>query len=398
MLSGFLRWAAALTLILLSLFSCRSEVDLETVLTKEELAWLAENRDSLTFAVEESYPPFVFVSNDGTLQGLSIDYLEEFERMLGFKFRRSEPDDFHKHLKSLKEGQLDFISSIKKTDKRTDFLLFTDSYIEVPVLILTKKNRQLNISIESLQGVNIAVGKDYSIHEYLNTHYPELNVIPAENDLDGLEMLAFEEVEVFLGDMAVCSYYVEKLGITKIKVTGYSDFVYDLSFATREDLPELAAILNKLLSAIPAAKKEEIRRRWISLDVTPFYKTRTFIFTLSLLSFILLLIMAWNLALNHMVKERTVELKSYKDHLEELVKERTEALTKSNRELELSIKKVKILSGFLPICAACKKIRDEDGTWHELEYYITNHSQAEFSHSICPDCAQKLYGDIPDEL
>lgn len=398
MLSGFLRWAAALALILLSLFSCKSEVDAETVLTKEELAWLAENRESLTFAVEESYPPYVFVSTDGKLQGLSIDYLEEFERMLGFKFRRSEPDDFHKHLKSLKEGQLDFISSIKKTDKRTDFLLFTDSYIEVPVLILTKKNRQLNITVESLQGVNIAVGKDYSIHEYLNTHYPELNVIPAENDLDGLEMLAFEEVEVFLGDMAVCSYYVEKLGITKIKVTGYSDFVYDLSFATREELPELAAILNKLLSAIPAAKKEEIRRRWISLDVPPFYKTRTFIFTISLLSFILLLIVAWNLALNHMVKERTVELNSYKEHLEELVKERTEALTKSNKELEQSIKKVKILSGFLPICAACKKIRDEDGHWHELEYYITNHSQAEFSHSICPDCAQKLYGDIPDAL
>ena len=53
--------------------------------------------------------------------------------------------------------------------------------------------------------------------------------------------------------------------------------------------------------------------------------------------------------------------------------------------------KIKLLSGFLPICSSCKKIRDDRGNWHQLESYIRDHSEAEFSHGICPDCTAKLY-------
>jgi hypothetical protein len=60
-------------------------------------------------------------------------------------------------------------------------------------------------------------------------------------------------------------------------------------------------------------------------------------------------------------------------------------------ELQESISRIKILSGMLPICASCKKIRDDKGYWNMLEVYIRDHSEAEFSHSLCPDCVRKLY-------
>lgn len=66
-------------------------------------------------------------------------------------------------------------------------------------------------------------------------------------------------------------------------------------------------------------------------------------------------------------------------------------------ELRRALSKVKLLSGFLPICASCKKIRDDKGYWNQLESYIRNHSEAEFSHSICPDCAKKLYPEFVDD-
>ena len=50
------------------------------------------------------------------------------------------------------------------------------------------------------------------------------------------------------------------------------------------------------------------------------------------------------------------------------------------------------LKGFLPICAKCKKIRDDKGYWNQMERYISDHSQAEFTHDICPECAEELYG------
>ena len=63
-------------------------------------------------------------------------------------------------------------------------------------------------------------------------------------------------------------------------------------------------------------------------------------------------------------------------------------------ELQKALAKVRTLNGMLPICASCKKIRDDKGYWNQIESYIRDHSEAEFSHSICPECAQKLYPDL----
>ncbi len=63
-------------------------------------------------------------------------------------------------------------------------------------------------------------------------------------------------------------------------------------------------------------------------------------------------------------------------------------------QLQEALAEVKQLSGLLPICASCKKVRDDKGYWNQIESYIRDHSEAEFSHSICPDCAKKLYPDL----
>jgi len=61
------------------------------------------------------------------------------------------------------------------------------------------------------------------------------------------------------------------------------------------------------------------------------------------------------------------------------------------KELKEALSKVKLLSGFLPICASCKKIRDDQGYWTQIEEYIRAHSEAEFSHGICPECVEVQY-------
>lgn len=85
-------------------------------------------------------------------------------------------------------------------------------------------------------------------------------------------------------------------------------------------------------------------------------------------------------------------------NLEETVRKRTEqlnitntVLVKKNEDLEKALAKVKTLSGLLPICSHCKKIRDDKGYWNQIEGYIQQHSEAEFSHGICQECAKKYY-------
>jgi two-component system cell cycle sensor histidine kinase/response regulator CckA len=74
--------------------------------------------------------------------------------------------------------------------------------------------------------------------------------------------------------------------------------------------------------------------------------------------------------------------------------ERTQLITHLNETLS----KVKTLSGLLPICASCKKIRDDHGYWQKLETFVHEHSEAEFSHSICPDCMRLLYPEFAPPL
>jgi PAS domain S-box-containing protein len=62
-------------------------------------------------------------------------------------------------------------------------------------------------------------------------------------------------------------------------------------------------------------------------------------------------------------------------------------------ERNAALERVRLLSGLLPICAACKRIRDEEGNWQQIESYISKHSQAKFSHGMCPDCGKQYYGE-----
>jgi len=68
-----------------------------------------------------------------------------------------------------------------------------------------------------------------------------------------------------------------------------------------------------------------------------------------------------------------------------------------NQELSEAMARVKTLSGLLPICAGCKKIRDDQGYWQQVEFYLQGHSDATFTHGLCPDCCTRLYPEIFDK-
>jgi hypothetical protein len=79
-----------------------------------------------------------------------------------------------------------------------------------------------------------------------------------------------------------------------------------------------------------------------------------------------------------------------------MVEEERERLIK---ELQDAVADIKVLSGLVPICSSCKKIRDDKGYWTQLEGYIQAHSQAKFSHGVCPDCMKKLYPNfVPKKI
>ncbi len=130
----------------------------------------------------------------------------------------------------------------------------------------------------------------------------------------------------------------------------------------------------------------------LSFNIKPFwYETISFhvLAILFLLGFIFLVF-----------KLRVKQLTKRQAELEYIVKERTadilnqkEKINEKNKKLSDYITELKVLRGIVPICASCKKIRDTSGQWNHIETYIEKHSEAQFSHGICKDCEEKLYGD-----
>jgi hypothetical protein len=98
------------------------------------------------------------------------------------------------------------------------------------------------------------------------------------------------------------------------------------------------------------------------------------------------------------LSERTAALRRLTASLEEQIQERTRELAHANDELEQLLAErtdeIRTLRGVLPICAHCKKIRDDQGAWNQLEAYITAHADVHFSHGICADCAKKHFPQL----
>lgn len=105
--------------------------------------------------------------------------------------------------------------------------------------------------------------------------------------------------------------------------------------------------------------------------------------------------------LDKKISERTSELDAANRKLVLEIEERKRTEVEKEQliaQLQKAMQDVKVLSGFLPICASCKKIRDDTGYWRQIEEYISKHSTALFSHGICPDCCLKLYPEFQEEL
>jgi hypothetical protein len=82
--------------------------------------------------------------------------------------------------------------------------------------------------------------------------------------------------------------------------------------------------------------------------------------------------------------------------LEAMVAERTAELEAKNLKLAEAMANIRTLKGLVPICAACKKIRDDAGYWQEVETYVHDHTEAEFSHGLCPDCIPRFFPESKD--
>ena len=246
-------------------------------LTTEERSWLDRHATEVQVTPDPAFPPIDFFNEDDVYSGISADYLDLIEDRIGIQLNIQKVKDWASVIEAAKTNRTDIILPAQKTANRSQYLLFTKPYIEVPTVIVTQKsNKSLN-NLAALKNKRVAVIRDHAIIEqHLNPNYPSLNLVHVKNAVRGLLETSFGEVDATLAELPVATYYIEKLGISNLCIAGQTTHKYDLSIAIRKDLPVLHSIIEKGLSSISPSEREAIHNKWISIGIIPFYKNPTF--------------------------------------------------------------------------------------------------------------------------
>lgn len=352
------RWALVFSIfftlsgiMFLALHSPHGDAD---PLTPEERTWLKAHQ-VIRFAPDPDFPPAEYFDNKGTYNGITADYLALMEKKFGMQFRIIRLRNWDEVISHARTGQIDLFTAAE-TPQRLQFALFTPPYIELPAVIIAREKVRVPSGLSNLKGMNVSVVSGYAVQEFVARNFPGVCLDVVADVQTALRKVSLGTSDAFVENLATASYYIEREGITNLRVTGESGYSYRMAFASRKDWPILNSILTKGLEQITADEKKAVCRKWISLETRSVFASKGFrtglIAACAAVVLLMSCIMVWNRTLAKQVSLRTgeleqelaerkrmeSELREARDELEQRVGERTSALTAANKLLQREIK------------------------------------------------------------
>lgn len=386
----------ALFIIAASVFiqknECVATLSTQDFLTQEEREWLADHQ-KIRLGVGVSFPPYQWVEKGGdnyTFKGIVSDYVKILETRLNVKMEVIFGLNFNQALELGKKKEIDLFPCLAKTPERSDYLIFTDPYISYPSVIITRDDAPFVGNINDLRGKRLSLVKNQFIYLKIIRNYSDLglSVIETENAAEDLQAVSFGKADACLMDVGVASYFIQNLRITNLKIAAPTEFEkIELSMGIRNDWPILQSIIQKTLKNISSEERDFINQRWIKIKYEPGVNKGELIKWTVIISCVTISILAIFYMWNKSLKNEIVERKKIENERNVLI-----------AQLQKTLQEVKTLRGFLPICAHCRKIRQDSGYWQQLEIYVQEHTDAKFTHGLCPDCTHKLYPGFADKI
>ncbi|WP_419783546.1 PAS domain S-box protein [Maridesulfovibrio sp.] len=244
----------------------------EKNLTEEEQAFLLQH-PVLRLGVGVKFPPFQYVENESgvpVFKGMVSSYLDLVEGRLGIKLKPVYGISFKEALEMGRSKQIDLFPCISQTPERQKYLVYTETYLSYPLVIITREDAPLVSRINDLEGRKIAVVKFLATYSKLTNDYPDLNFdyLFRNNIAEVLEAVSLGEADACIANLAVSSYEINKRGLYNLRVASPTPWANNnLAMAVRDDWQIMQGILNKVLESISVSEKNAISERWIRLKI-----------------------------------------------------------------------------------------------------------------------------------
>ena len=255
-----MKYLVILIIFVSTLFS-NIDKNTQSLFTLEELQWI-KNNPTIKVGVDANWPPFEYVNEKAEYKGIASEYLEIISKYTGLKFEINA-SDWYTVISNIKDKKLDMLACAAKTSDRKNYLNYVAPYLTIDVVVIAKK--ELNIkSFDEIQNYTIAVQKGNFVYEKIIKKYPNAKFVFASSNKEAFDFVSYGKADVFIGNMPVFSYFVEKELYTNIEVKFKADFdKIDLSMAILKENTTLFNIIQKVMPKIIEDEKEKINKKWV---------------------------------------------------------------------------------------------------------------------------------------
>ncbi|WP_161974441.1 transporter substrate-binding domain-containing protein [Piscinibacter terrae] len=282
-----------------------ASVQRDLPLTEAQRSWLAAH-PVIRVGMDTARAPIESLGADGKYQGITVEFLNRVEEMLGVRFEYLPPQDLSTLLEKAGRREVDMFGSLVITPERRESLLFTEPFITTPVVIFAPLQSKLSGGLSSLAGKRVAVVKGFGAAEVLRREGQGVQLLEVRSPLEGLQAVRRGDAAAYVGALLTTTYQLMEAGINDVRVAGDIDTSFQFGMAVRKDWPELAEILAKALEAIPKNDRDRFRQKWTLIAYERDFDYRPIVVLVA----VLVLAAAFIIQLRVMVRGRTAELRN----------------------------------------------------------------------------------------
>ena len=234
-------------------------------LTEGEQAWLAAN-PKIYIGVPSDSPPVHFTGLDGAPVGLGMDLLNEMNQHVGGAIQL-QSGTFADLAAQLERGELDGLAGVSPRGGLDLRLDYTRPYLEVPAVIVGKRDATYYRTPAMLRGSALAVEKGSALETWFRENHSKVRLKPYDTAAEALDAVARGQVVAFAGNRAVVLYLLEREMLSSLHLQGLlEDAPSALCFGVRRDRPEWSALLDRLLADVLRRKGRTLRAKWFVLS------------------------------------------------------------------------------------------------------------------------------------
>lgn len=337
--------------------------------------------DTLYVVNSRAWPPFSFQDESGTPVGILVDLWKEIGVRTGKEVVYIQ-DDWQKTLDLTRDRKVTLHAGLFKTAERDAFMDFSTP-LRIPLATrLFVARGVIAEDIYDLGEISVGVTKGGYAENYLDENYPFIKKKTYPNSRETIMGAVQGEIRAFVVDYPAAMYYLSQYANPEDFHVIQTLYEEQLRAGVPEGDAELLHFINNELQNLPREELQRITQKWLYTE----RRIPTWILPVAL-GAILSISILFGLAYIRI-------LYNHKRLLKNEVTEKTEELRQKNVALQEALDNIKTLSGILPICSHCKKIKNSEGYWDQVEAYIRKHSDADFSHGLCEECAKEFYGDL----